>query len=115
MNARAKRVLLDACVPEWLRRDLAEFDVQTARHADLHRLSDPQLLQAIEGRFDVLVTLDFHIADQNRVGKRPYGVVALRTRDQSASAFRAALPAIRRAILEVRPGEHRQIELGTEK
>jgi len=42
-------VLLDACVPQWLRGELADFDVTTAWYADLDQLPDGELLAAIEG------------------------------------------------------------------
>ena len=52
------KFLLDACVPHWLRIDLAEFEVETAQLASLDHLPDTDLLATIEGRYDVLVTLD---------------------------------------------------------
>ena len=55
-------VLLDACVPHWLRNRLTEFDVETAHYAGFDHLLNGELLTAIEGRFDVLVTLDREVA-----------------------------------------------------
>ena len=52
------RVLLDACVPQDFRHELAGVDVTTARFANLAQLSNGKLLAAIEGRYDVLVTTD---------------------------------------------------------
>jgi hypothetical protein len=57
-----KRVLLDACVPHWLRKELPGFEVETAFFAGLDVISDSALLDAIEGRFDVLVTLDRNLS-----------------------------------------------------
>ena len=48
-----RRVLLDACVPQWFHRELTEFEVETAQFARLDKIPDSQLLDAIEGRFDV--------------------------------------------------------------
>jgi hypothetical protein len=39
------KILLDACVPHWLRRELAEFEVETAHFANLNDLSDTDLLE----------------------------------------------------------------------
>ena len=58
------KVLLDACVPQWLRKELANVEVETAHFAGLDHLSDSELLAAIEGRFDVLVTLDRNLTYQ---------------------------------------------------
>ena len=46
------KILLDACIPQDLRHELLEHDVQTARFAGLHELTDSALLDAMEGRFD---------------------------------------------------------------
>jgi hypothetical protein len=37
------KILLDACVPQWLRFELGGNDVTTARYAGLEELSDSQL------------------------------------------------------------------------
>ena len=93
-----RRVLLDACVPQWLRRDLTGMDVTTAQFAGLDRSPDGELLTAIEGRFDVLVTLDTGLVRQNRISGRPFAVVVIRVRDQTPAAFHALLPDLRLAI-----------------
>jgi hypothetical protein len=46
------KVLLDACVPQWLRVELGGNDVTTARYAGFDELSDSELLAAVEGRYD---------------------------------------------------------------
>ena len=50
------RVLLDACVTQKLRNDLTGHDVETARYAGSADVDDRALLDAMAGRFDVLVT-----------------------------------------------------------
>jgi hypothetical protein len=44
------KVLLDACVPQWLRAELGDSEVTTARFAGLDQLPDSELLAAAEGR-----------------------------------------------------------------
>jgi predicted nuclease of predicted toxin-antitoxin system len=82
------RVLLDACVPRWLRTELRGVDVTTARHVGLDERPDSELLAAIEGRYDVLVTLDGNIPFQQRIANRPFAVVVMRVRDQTPESFR---------------------------
>jgi hypothetical protein len=60
------KVLLDACVPHWLRNELTGYEVETARFAGLDDLSDTDLLAAIESRFNVLVTLDRNLTSSRR-------------------------------------------------
>jgi predicted nuclease of predicted toxin-antitoxin system len=98
------RVLLDACVPHWLRKHLTGAAVETAHFAGLDHLSDSALLDAIEGRFDVLVTMDRNIAFQQRLAGRAIAVAVLHLPDQSPEAFRAIIPALEKAIAEVPVG-----------
>ena len=100
-----RRVLLDACVPQWLRRELTEFDVQTAQFAGLDQIPDGELLVAIEFRFDVLVTLDTGLVHENRIAGRPFAVVVLRVSEQTPAAFRALAPGLNDAIKIAMLGE----------
>lgn len=103
------RVLLDACVAQWLKRELRNLDVTTARYAGLDELSDTMLLAAIEGRYEILVTLDNNLPYQQDLAGRPFAVIVLRVRDQSRESFRALVPALVASIGDVKPGEVRQL------
>jgi len=52
------RVLLDECVTRYLKRDSIGHDVSAVEEAGLKGLKNGRLLQAMSGRFDVLVTVD---------------------------------------------------------
>jgi hypothetical protein len=52
------RVLLDACVPKGLRGRLSGHDVRTAPEMGWGDLDNGDLLAAMEGSFDALVTVD---------------------------------------------------------
>lgn len=107
------KILLDACVPQWLRAELGGVDVTTARYAGLDELSDSELLVAIEGRFDVLVTLDRDLAYQQKMAGRSFGVVVLRVSEQTPEAFHALLPKLTKVLRKVKPGQ--VIEVGTSR
>ena len=104
-----RRVLLDACVPQWLRRELAEFYVETAHYAGLDQIPDGELLAAMEFRFDVMVTLDTGLVHENRVAGRPFAVVVLRVAEQTPVAFRALTPGLAAAIRQAVPGDVRKV------
>lgn len=103
------KVLLDACVPHWLRRELAEADVTTAHYAGLDGLSDSQLLAAVEGRYDILVTLDQNMSFQQNLSGRRLALIVLRPLDQSPESFRQLVPALIAALGDVTPGEVRRV------
>lgn len=92
------KIPLDACVPHWLRKDLSDDTVETARYAGLDELPDSRILEAIEGRYDVFVMLDGNIPFQQRVVGRSFAVIVLRLRDQSPDSFKAIMPALKRTI-----------------
>jgi hypothetical protein len=58
MTVVRRRILLDECVPHDLRHAITGNDVETARFAGVAQLTNGLLISAIEGRFDVLVTMD---------------------------------------------------------
>jgi predicted nuclease of predicted toxin-antitoxin system len=98
------RVLLDACVPHWLRRHLIGAAVETSHFAGLDNLPDSALLDAIEGRFDVLATLDRNMAYQQMIAERGLAVVVLRVPDQTPEAFRSLIPALNEVIANAAAG-----------
>ena len=99
------RVLLDACLPHWLRKDLPGLDVETARYAGLDHLSDTELLTVIDGRFDVLVTLDRNLTYQQKIAGRTFAVVVMRVSEQTPKAFRSVLPQLNSAIANCSAGQ----------
>ena len=99
------RVLLDACVPHRLRHLLAGFDVETARFAGLDTLEDQELLKAIAGRYDVLVTLDRGIPSQSTMAGRLFGLAVLVATDQQPETSDALAPRLAEALRRIGPGE----------
>ncbi len=72
------RILLDECIPQDFRhqfRGQENVDVQTARFAELHQCSDAELLDAIAGRFDLLITTDANLRYQQNLTGRPFAVI----------------------------------------
>ena len=98
------KILLDACVPRRLLRDMREFDVDTAQQTGLDQIPDGALLDAIEGRYDVLVTRDRNLTFQQRIAGRTVAIVVLRSFDQSPAAFKALVPSLKSAIIGALPG-----------
>jgi hypothetical protein len=98
------RLLIDECVDERLRLLFPDHDCQTARFAGLAGLKNGRLLEAAEAAgFDVLITVDQSIPDQQNLTGRRISMVILcgptnRLRDLEplAPAAIAALSSIGR-------------------
>ena len=98
------RLLIDECVDERLRLRFPGHDCQTARYANLAGLKNGALLDAAEAAgFDVLITVDQSIPDQQHLAGRQISLVILcaptsRLRDLEilVSAAATALGSIQR-------------------
>ena len=103
------RVLLDACMPERLRLSLQGLEVQTARFARLDSQLDRDLLDAIEGRFDVLVTCDQNLSQQQSMSGRKVAVVVLCARTNRLADLLPLVPALLDTIEDISAGEVRSV------
>lgn len=103
------RLLLDSCRPHRLRLSLAPHDVQSAKFAGLDGLLDRELLEAIEGRFDVLLACDQNLQWQQRVAGRPLAVVLLRAVSNRLDDLLPLVARLLAALGDIRPGQVREI------
>ena len=69
------------------------------------------LLEAAESKFDVLVTVDQKLKDQQSMAGRNIAVVVLVARRNKIEFLRPLVPKVERALLEVKPGELREIRV----
>src|SRR3977135_4321162 len=104
------RILLDACVPRGLRRSLVGHDVSTAREMGWNRLPDGLLLGNVSYTFDALVTVDKSIPFQQRLKSRPFALIVLRAKTNRLADLLPLVPALRRALDEVKPGDTRTVK-----
>lgn len=92
------RVLLDECVDWRLLRDLAGFDVKTARQMGWSEVKNGKLLRLAAEHFDVFVTVDRNLSFQNKVIDLPLAVVVLCAPTNRLADLRVLLPEISAAI-----------------
>jgi predicted nuclease of predicted toxin-antitoxin system len=103
------KVLLDGCLPRRLAKELSMHEVQTAPKMGWGNLDDGPLLNAMAGRFDILVTVDKGLPKQQRLSDRPFAVVVLRAKTNRLTDLLPLVPALRLAIEELRPGQVREV------
>ena len=100
------RILLDECVDERLRHLFTEYDCQTARYAGFTGLKNSALLLAAEeAGFDVLVTVDQNIPDQQTLTHRRISVLILCGRTNRLSDLRPLVHAARDTLVSITPGQ----------
>ena len=67
-------------------------------------LDNGALLDAMAGDFDVLVTVDKRLPQQQNITNRPFGVVILRARSNRLSDLLPLVPGLRAALSTVKSG-----------
>jgi predicted nuclease of predicted toxin-antitoxin system len=98
------RILLDECLPERLKDELPDHDVRTAREAGLAGKKNGILLDLASAQFEVLVTIDQNLPDQQHLEGK-LGVVIVRARSNSFAALAPLMPALRQALSAITPGQ----------
>jgi hypothetical protein len=103
------RVLLDACVPKGLRRSLSGHEVRTAPEMGWGDLDNGDLLDAMKGIFDVLVTVDKRLPQQRHIEDRSLGVVVLRAKSNRLSDLLPLVPDLLAALSTLEPGAVKEV------
>ena len=100
------RLLLDECIDERLRFLFPSHDCQTARFADLAGLQNGRLLEAAEAAgFEVPITADQNIPDQQNLAGRTIGLVILRGPTNRLRDLAPLAPAVLAALGSIGPGD----------
>lgn len=100
------RILLDECIDEALRRSFSRHDCQTCRYAGLRGLTNGELLAAAElAGFQVLITVDRNMPQQQSLRGREISVIVLQARTTDADLLRVLIPEVLNALNSLKPGE----------
>ena len=106
------RLLIDECVDERLRHLFPGHECQTARFAGLAGLKNGRLLDSAEDEgFDVLVTVDQSIPDQQNLAHRRISLMILCAPTNQLTDLEALVPAAVNSLASIRPGEVLRIKL----
>lgn len=104
------RVLFDHGVPSPLRDALPAHEVATARKQGWESVNNGELLAHADAEFDVLVTADKNMRHQQDISRlRRIGVVVIVERFITPDTVLPLAPEIDRALLEVQPGQFRDV------
>ena len=100
------RILLDECLPKDLARELPGHVVKTVPQAGWAGISNGKLLRIIadSGKFDVFLTVDKRLPQQNKISLLPYAVVVLRAKSNRMIHVFPFAPESLRRLAEFQPG-----------
>jgi predicted nuclease of predicted toxin-antitoxin system len=100
------RLLIDECIDERLRLLFPGHDCQTARFANLAGLKNGSLLEAAEADgFEVLITVDQKIPDQQNLAGRKIALVILRGPTNRLRDLAPLAPVALSALSSIAPGD----------
>ena len=103
------RILLDNCVPVRLGRSIIGHDTKSVVHLGWAALTDGALLDAMTGKFDVLVTVDRSLPLQQNMAGRPFALIVLRANSNRLGDLSPLVPVLLRELKSVNPGDVRVI------
>lgn len=103
------RVLFDQGTPVPLRQHLTSHQVETAFELGWSRLSNGDLLAAAEGRFDVLITTDKNVRQQQSLARRKLAVLILPT--TSWPRLENQVDKIASSLASINPGQFLELQL----
>ena len=100
------RILLDECVDARLRRELPGHEVQTVPQAGWASIGNGKLLGlvAASGKFDVFLTVDKNLPQQNKTRTLPFAIVVMRAKSNRLPHILPFAPEILRRLVEFQPG-----------
>lgn len=100
------KLLIDECIDERLRHSFSAYECHTARYAGLAGLKNGLLLDAAEAAgFDVLITVDQNIPDQQNLSGRKISILI---RCGPTNRLRDLVPLVAAAIAalsHITPGQ----------
>jgi predicted nuclease of predicted toxin-antitoxin system len=104
------RLLIDECVDERLRHSFPGHDCQTARYAKLAGLKNGEMLSAAEAAgFDVLVTVDQSVPDQQNLEGRKIALLILSAPTNRLRDLRRLIPAALAVLGVIRRGQVQRV------
>ncbi len=100
------KILLDECLPIDFRHSFPTHEAHTAQWAGLKGKSNGELLRAAElAGYDVLLTVDQGIPQQQRRRGRKLAIILIRARTNQIEDLLPLVDAILEALRSIQPGQ----------
>jgi len=99
------KILLDECMDTKIVRLFQVHEVKTVKDMDWLGIQNGELLNLAASHFDVFLTVDRHMPDQQNISKLALIVVVVRGTNLRARRMAPLIPKIESAIGLASPGE----------
>ncbi|HLK04605.1 MAG TPA: DUF5615 family PIN-like protein [Candidatus Acidoferrum sp.] len=101
------KLLLDECLPRKLKFDFEKrgHSCQTVRDAGFGSKENGELLDAADGLYDVLITIDKNIRHQQNLTGRRISILVLRAKSNDIDDLRPQIAPALLALEKIEPGQ----------
>ena len=99
------KILLDECVPRPLRRELIGHEVRTVAEMRWAGIKNGALLRLAEQEFDVFLTVDRHLPEQQNMRGLQLAIVLVLVPNNKLYTLSPLVPAILATLTTIRPGD----------
>jgi predicted nuclease of predicted toxin-antitoxin system len=103
------RVLVDECLPRFLRRVLPGHFVQTAQDCGWAGIKNGELLLLAEEQFDVFLTSDKNLRYQQNLAERKIAIIEFPANRRVV--VKQIVPQLIEALNTTRPGSYVQLDM----
>ena len=101
------KVLIDECLPHYLKGALVGHEVQTVQGAGWSGIKNGELLALADANFDLFVTADQNLRYQQNLSGRKIAIIELPT--NTLSVVKSLVPEISNALSRIKRGDYVQI------
>lgn len=98
-------MLLDECLPRRLVRALAGHDVKTVQEAGWSGKTNGDLLQLMQGQFEVFITIDSHLLSQQNFTNLQIALMVLRAKSNKFEDIEPLVPKTLQNLSSIKPGQ----------
>lgn len=99
------KILIDECLPRKPKNELPDHEVQTVPEAGWSGKQNGTLLRLMAGVFDVFITIDGNLDDQQQLASQPVAFVVLSAVNNKLETLLPLMPAVRQALATITPGQ----------
>lgn len=99
------KILIDECLPRKLKYELPDHEVQTVSEAGWSGTKNGALLRLMAGTFDVFITIDGNLEDQQQLAGQPVAFVVLSAVNNKLETLLPLMPAVRLSLDSIKPGQ----------
>jgi predicted nuclease of predicted toxin-antitoxin system len=99
------KILIDECLPRKLKRELPGHEVKTVPEAGWSGTKNGVLLQLMAGIYDVFITIDNNLKDQQQLAEQSVGFIVLSAVNNKLATLQPLMPKVREVLEMIQPGQ----------